>query len=272
MESLELYYQKAFDFAWEIIPDLLLAIVVLVIGLWIIKLIGKGLAKTFEKTNVEVSLRKFFLSLAGIGLKLLLLISVASMIGIATTSFVAVLGAAGLAIGLALQGSLGNFAGGVLVLLFKPFKVGDVVETQGFTAKVHEIQIFNTILKTPDNKTIILPNGPVSNGSIVNYSTETQRRVDFTFGIGYDDDIAKAKSVLNQLLNEDQRVLQDPAPMVALNELADSSVNFVVRAWVNAADYWDLYFEMTEKVKLAFDKNELSIPYPQTDVHLHQSS
>jgi len=272
MDNFEIYYKQAIDFAWNVIPGFLLALIVLIIGLWIIKLIVKGVNKAMEKSDVEISLRKFLLSLTSIGLKALLLISVASMIGIATTSFIAVLGAAGLAVGLALQGSLANFAGGVLILLFKPFKVGDVIETQGFTAKVDEIQIFNTIMKTPDNKTIIVPNGPVSNGSIVNYSIEPQRRVDFTFGIGYEDDIAKAKSVLNQLITEDTRVLQDPAPVVVLSELADSSVNFAVRAWVKAADYWNLYFEMQEKVKLAFDKNNISIPYPQQDVHIHQNS
>lgn len=271
MDTLGQYYQNAIDFAWKVIPDFLLAIIVLLIGLWVIKLITKGLNKVMEKADVEVSLHKFLSSLAGIGLKVLLLISVASMMGIATTSFVAILGAAGLAVGLALQGSLANFAGGVLILLFKPFKVGDVIETQGFTAKVHEIQIFNTILKTPDNKTIIVPNGPVSNGSIVNYSTEARRRVDFTFGIGYDDDIAKAKTLLTKLFTEDSRVLKDPEPFVALGELADSSVNFTVRAWVNADDYWGLHFDMHEKVKLAFDANQISIPYPQQDIHLHQN-
>ncbi len=272
MENVQIYYQKGIDLIWKVVPDLLLAIIVLLIGLWAIKFVVKGLNKIMEKADVDISLRKFLSSLAGIGLKVLLLISVASMVGIATTSFVAILGAAGLAVGLALQGSLANFAGGVLILLFKPFKVGDIIETQGFTAKVEEIQIFNTILKTPDNKTIIIPNGPISNGSIVNFSREPQRRVDFTFGIGYEDDIAKAKSVLNKLLENDPRVLKDPAPFVALSELADSSVNFTVRAWVNSADYWDLYFDLPEKVKLAFDANKLSIPYPQQDVHLYQNS
>jgi len=271
MGNLEQYYQQAIDFAWDVIPDLLLALVVLFIGLWIIKLVVKGLRKVMEKGDVEVSLNKFLLSLSSIGLKALLLISVASMMGIATTSFVAILGAAGLAVGMALSGTLQNFAGGVMILIFKPFKNGDVIEAQGHTGSVSEIQIFNTILKTPDNKTIIVPNGPVSNGSIVNYSTESTRRVDFSFGIGYEDDIAKAKDVLNQLLAEDDRVLKDPAPFVALGELADSSVNFTVRAWVNAADYWGLHFDLQEKVKLTFDANNLSIPFPQTDVHVHQS-
>ncbi len=272
MDTIQIYYQKGIGFIWKVVPDLILAIIVLLIGLWVIKLVVKGTNKIMDKGDVDISLRKFLSSLTSIGLKVLLFISVASMVGIATTSFVAILGAAGLAVGLALQGSLANFAGGVLILLFKPFKVGDVVETQGYTAKVEEIQIFNTILKTPDNKTVIIPNGPISNGSIVNYSTEAQRRVDFTFGIGYDDDIAKAKSVLTQLLADDPRVLNDPAPFVALGELADSSVNFTVRAWVNSVDYWDVYFDMMEKVKQAFDANKLSIPYPQQDVHLFKNS
>jgi len=268
VENMQQYYTKASNLLIQIIPDLLWAIAALFIGLWVIKLLVKSTDKAMEKGGIDISLRKFLKSLLNIGLKVLLLISVASMMGIATTSFITVIGAAGLAIGLALQGSLSNFAGGVLILIFRPFKVGDVIETQGHTGKVHEIQVFNTVLKTPDNKTIIIPNGAVSNGSIVNFSTEDKRRVDLTFGIGYEDDIKKAKSVLLELLKTDARVLDTPAPQVLLSELADSSVNFAVRAWVNAADYWDFYFDMQEKVKLTFDNNGLSIPYPQHDVHL----
>ncbi len=268
MENLQIYYTKAIDFAWQVVPDFLWAIAALIIGLWIIKLLLKAADKAMDKGNVDTSLRKFLKSLLGIGLKVLLLISVASMLGIATTSFIAVIGAAGLAVGLALQGSLANFAGGVLILLFKPFKVGDVVETQGHTGKVAEIQVFNTILKTPDNKTIIVPNGAVSNGSIVNYSTEELRRVDMTFGIGYEDDFRKAKDLLLDLLEEDNRILKKPMPQVVLSELADSSVNFTVRAWVQAPDYWNVFFDMQEKVKTTFDEHQISIPYPQHDVHL----
>ncbi len=268
MENLQAYYNQGIEFLLRVVPQFLWAIVALVVGLWIIKLILKATNKAMEKGNVDASLRKFLNSLIGIGLKVLLLISVASMLGIATTSFIAVIGAAGLAVGLALQGSLANFAGGVLILLFKPFRVGDVIETQGHTGKVAEIQVFNTVLKTPDNKTVIVPNGAVSNGSIVNYSTEEKRRVDMTFGIGYDDDIQKAKDILLDLLEEDNRILKDPTPQVLLSELADSSVNFSVRAWVKGADYWDVYFDMQEKVKKAFDANNISIPYPQHDVHL----
>ena len=272
MIDLEKYYQQATDLAWEVVPNLLLALFVLIIGLWIINIFAKGVNKAMLKTNVEISLRRFLKSLFSIGLKALLIISVASMVGIATTSFIAILGAAGLAVGLSLQGSLANFAGGVLILLFKPYRIGDYIESQGYSGTVHDIQIFNTILKTPDNKTIVLPNGPVANGSIVNYSSESTRRVDFVFGVGYNDDIDKTKKVLLQLLTDDTRVLKDPAPFVRLGELADSSVNFTVRAWVNSVDYWNVFFDMQENVKLAFDKNGISIPYPQQDVHLHQSS
>lgn len=272
MENISGYWDKGVELLMLYVPKLLLAIVVLVIGLWVIKIVVKVMGKAIEKTGAEESLVKFLKSLVGILLKILLLISVASMVGIATTSFVAIIGAAGLAVGLALQGSLGNFAGGVLILIFKPYKVGDVIEAQGFIGKVHEIQIFNTILKTPDNKTIIIPNGPLSGGSVTNFSTEPQRRVDMTFGIGYSDDIDKARSILKKLIAEDERILKDPEPAILVSELADSSVNFAVRVWCNAADYWGIYFDMHEKVKKAFDKEGVSIPFPQTDIHVYQQN
>ena len=225
-----------------------------------------------DKAKIEESLKRFLLSLIGITFKALLLISVASMLGIATTSFIAVLGAAGLAVGLSLQGSLSNFAGGVLIILFKPFKVGDFIDAQGHNGSVDSIQVFNTILKTPDNKTIIIPNGNLSNGSITNYTMEDRRRVDMTFGIGYNDDIKKAKEVLHSLINADKRILTDPEPMVVVSELGDSSVNFTVRVWANTSDYWGIFFDMQENVKLEFDKQKISIPFPQTDVHLYQQS
>ena len=270
MENVEFYYQKAADFLIDVLPGVIGGIVVLIIGLWVIKHLVKAADKGMQKSNMEVSLRKFLKSIISIILKIMLLLSVAAMVGINTMSFVTVIGAAGLAVGLALQGSLANFAGGVLILLFRPYKVGDVIEAQGFTAKVDAIQIFNTILKTPDNKTVIVPNGNLSNNNIVNFSTEPKRRVDMSFGIGYTDDIAKAKEILGKLLQDDARVLDDPEPFIAVSELADSSVNFAVRAWVDSADYWGLFFDMQEKVKLAFDENGISIPFPQTDVHLHK--
>ncbi len=249
--------------------DLLLALVTLVIGLWIIKLIMGGIKRGMEKREVEPTLRKFLGSILGIVLKIMLIISVVQMVGVEMTSFVAILAAAGLAVGMALSGTLQNFAGGVILILFKPFKVGDFIDAQGYMGTVNEIQIFNTILKTVDNKTIIIPNGPLSTGPMTNFSTEPQRRVDFTFGIGYSDDIDKARSILDGLIADDKRILKDPEPFVAVSELADSSVNFVVRTWVNAADYWGVFFDMTENVKKAFDKNGVSIPFPQTDVHVY---
>jgi len=267
--SLQSYLQKLIDLSAEYGPKLLLAIIVLIIGLWIIKLVIKGANKTMERSNIEVSLRKFLKSLFSILLKVLLLISVASMIGIATTSFVAIIGAAGLAVGLALQGGLANFAGGVIILIFKPFKVGDFLDAQGYMGTVHEITIFTTILKTPDNKTVIIPNGALSNGSMVNFTTEPTRRVDMVFGIGYGDSIEKAKQVLKKLVDSDPRIQQEPAPQIVVGELGDNSVNFNVRVWCDSVNYWGIYFDTHEKVKLAFDEAGISIPFPQRDVHLY---
>jgi small conductance mechanosensitive channel len=203
-------------------------------------------------------------------LKLLLFISVASMVGIATTSFIAVLGAAGLAIGLALQGSLGNFAGGVLILIFKPYNVGELIEAQGHLGVVKEVQIFNTILLTPDNKRVIIPNGAVSNGSVVNYSAEGLLRVDLVIGIAYESDIPKAKEVLYKAMADHELVLQDPQSTVAVSELADSSVNLVVRPWCKVSDYWQVYFDITEAAKVNLEASGITIPFPQRDVHLFE--
>lgn len=189
--------------------------------------------------------------------------------GIEMTSFIAILGAAGLAIGMALSGTLQNFAGGVMILIFKPFKVGDVIDAAGYIGSVNQIQIFNTILKTPDNKTIIIPNGGLSNSSLTNFSTESRRRVDWTIGIGYGDDVDKAKSVIQDLCDKDQRILKDPAVFIAVSELGDSSVNFAVRAWVESADYWAVFFAMNENVVKTFGEHNLNIPYPQMDVHVN---
>jgi len=222
------------------------------------------------KRNLDASLIPFLSSIIGIILKAALFISVAGMIGIEMTSFVAILGAAGLAVGLALQGTLQNFAGGVMLLLFKPFKVGDVLSAQGFTGSVKEIQIFNTIMATPDNRIIIIPNGGLANSAMTNFSTMDTRRVDFSFGIGYDDDFEKAKSLIRSLIDADSRILKDPEPFVRVGELADSSVNITTRVWVNAADYWAVHFDLIENVKKTFDKEKVSFPYPQMDVHTNQ--
>ena len=253
-------------------PKLLAAIAVWIIGSWIVKALGRSFGRMLEKRDTDPSLQPFLKSLVGTLLKVLLIISVLSMLGVEMTSFIAVLGAAALAVGMALSGTLQNFAGGVMILLFKPFKVEDVVEAQGFLGKVHEIQIFNTILKTPDNKTIIIPNGPLATSAMTNFSTEAQRRVDWTFGIGYGDDVDQAKAVIKELCDQDSRILKDPELFIAVSELADSSVNFAVRAWVNADDYWDVYFEMNEKIYKTFDSRGLNIPFPQMDVHVHQTN
>ncbi len=253
-------------------PKLLAAIAVWIIGSWIVKTLSRSFGRLLEKRDTDPSLQPFLKSLVSTLLKLLLVISVLSMLGVEMTSFIAVLGAAALAVGMALSGTLQNFAGGVMILLFKPFKVDDVVEAQGFLGKVKEIQIFNTILKTPDNKTIIIPNGPLATSAMTNFSTEPQRRVDWTFGIGYGDDVDQAKSVIKELCDQDSRILKDPELFIAVSELADSSVNFTVRAWVNADDYWDVYFEMNEKIYKTFDSRGLNIPYPQMDVHVHQTN
>ena len=269
MENLEGIIKIISDLAIGYGLKLLLAIITLIIGLWIIKLIMKAIGRNMEKRDIDATLRQFLRSFLGMVLKILLFITVISMIGVEMTSFVAILAAAGFAIGMAMSGTLQNFAGGVMLVIFKPFKVGDFIDAQGYMGTVSEIQIFNTILKTPDNKTIIIPNGGLSTGSMTNYSTEPTRRVDFSFGIGYNDDIDKAKAVIEGLIKLDERILADPAPFIAVSELGDSSVNFVVRVWADSANYWGIFFDLTEKVKKAFDKEGISIPFPQTDVHVY---
>lgn len=268
MENLELYADEAIKMAIAYAPKLLLAIVTLIVGFWVIGSIVKLINKIMTKRNLDPALHQFLGGILSITLKIALVISVMGMVGIEMTSFVAILGAAGLAVGMALSGTLQNFAGGVLILILKPFKIGDFVEMQGHMGTVTEIQIFNTILLTPDNKKIIIPNSPISTGSLTNFSAMPTRRVDFTFGIGYNDDIDKAKAVLFDIIKGQDKIMGDPAPFVAVSELADSSVNFVVRVWVNAPDYWDVYFYMNETVKKTFDKEGISIPYPQMDVHV----
>lgn len=247
------------------------AIAVWIIGGWVIKFLIKGFGKMLDKRGADDSLKPFLKGIFGGLLKVMLIISVLGMLGIEMTSFIAILGAAGLAVGMALSGTLQNFAGGVMILIFKPFKVGDFIDAQGHTGTVNEIQLFNTILKTPDNKTIIIPNGGLSTSSMTNFSAEPQRRVDWTIGIGYGDDVDKAKAVIKNLCDEDSRILKDPEVFIAVSELADSSVNFAVRAWVNAEDYWGVFFQLNEKVYKSFDKEGLNIPFPQMDVHVHKS-
>ena len=270
MENVDAYTTKFIELVMAYAPKVVLAIITLVVGLWIIGLIVGAVRKSMDKTKTDKTLIPFITSLISWGLKLLLFISVASMIGIATTSFIAVLGAAGLAVGLALQGSLANFAGGVLILIFKPYNVGDLVEAQGHLGVVKEVQIFNTILLSPSNKRIIIPNGAVSNGSIVNYSAEGLLRVDLVIGIAYESDIPNAKEVLHKAMADHELVLKDPGATVAVSELADSSVNLVVRPWCKAVDYWQVYFDITEAAKIGLESSGVSIPFPQRDVHLFE--
>ena len=267
--SLDVFLTKMIDLGISVGSKILLAIVVFLVGRWIVRRLNKLLAKILEKRHVEASLSTFVKSLVNITLTLLLIIVVIGVLGIETSSFIALFASAGVAIGMALSGTLQNFAGGVMILLFKPFKVGDTIEAQGQSGTVREIQIFNTILATPDNKIIIIPNGGLSTGLMKNYSREATRRVDWEFGIAYGDDYTKAQAVIARLLDADGRVLKDPAYFIALTSLGESSVNIVVRAWVNAGDYWGVYFDMNEKVYKTFAEENLNIPFPQLDVHLH---
>lgn len=272
LTQVESLSQQAYSLILEYTPKLALALITLVIGLWLISGVSKLLMVSMEKSKVDPTLMPFIDSLLSWTLKILLFVSVASMVGIATTSFVAVLGAAGLAIGLALQGSLANFAGGVLIMIFKPYKVGDVIKAQGYLGEVKEVQIFNTILLSPQSQRIVIPNGAMSNGAVINYSAEGKIRVDLTIGIAYGANIKKAKKILMKVLIDHEKVLSDPEPFVGVMELADSSVNLAVRPYCHPNNYWEVYFDINEQMKLALDRHEISIPFPQRDVHLFKVS
>lgn len=263
----EPYIELMTELAITYMPKLLLAVVTLLIGFWLINRLSNGTEKVLHKRDTDEALVHFLSSLISVGLKALLLISAASMIGIETTSFIAVFGAAGLAIGLALQGSLSNFAGGVLILLFKPYKIGDVIEAQGFLGRIVKIQIFHTIMNTLDNERIILPNGPLSNGPIRNLFTEDIRRVESTFGISYEDSIDKARQVITDVIKANSTILADPVPEIYVSAHADSSINLLVRVWAPSESYWPVHFDLIEQVKKAFDANDITIPFPQRDVH-----
>lgn len=267
---MEKYIDLAINLALTYAPKLALAIVTLIVGLWVISLVVKLLIKALSASKTDETLMHFLESLATWSLRILLFISVASMVGIATTSFVAVLGAAGLAIGLALQGSLSNFAGGVLILLFRPYKIGDLIESNGHLGTVEKIQIFNTILRTFQNKTIILPNSAVSSSSIVNVTANKTIRVDMEIGISYDSSIDNAKEVIFDVMAKNGKILKDPSPAIGVNALADSSVNLLVMPWCKVEDYWDIFFGLREDIKKALDENSISIPFPQRDVHLYE--
>ncbi len=250
--------------------NILVALAIFIIGRWIAKLFTKFIGKMMTKKDVAPVVNSFVCNLVYTALLVFVIIAALAQVGIQTTSLIAILGAASLAIGLALQGSLANFAAGVLLIIFKPFKVGDYVECGGTAGAVEEIQIFTTQLKTPDNKKIIVPNSKVLGDTITNYSAKETRRVDLLIGVSYTDDLQKVERVLQDVLAKDERVLKDPAPTVAVMELADSSVNFVVRPWVKTGDYWTVYFDLTKNIKLRFDAEGIAIPFPQRDVHLYQ--
>lgn len=268
--SMDVFLSKMVDLGIAVGSKILFALLVLIVGRWIVRRLNKLLNRILTKREVDASLTTFVRSLVSITLNLLLIIVIIGILGIETSSFIALFASAGVAVGMALSGTLQNFAGGVMILLFKPFRVGDFIEAQGQSGTVREIQIFNTILTTSDNKVIIIPNGGLSTGLMKNYSKEATRRVDWEFGIAYGDDYTKAKAVLSRLLDAETRVLKDPAYFIALTSLGESSVNIVVRAWVNASDYWGVYFDMNEKVYKTFAEENLNIPFPQLDVHLHQ--
>ena len=249
---------------------LVAAVLIFVIGKWVARLIARLLEKLMIKSNMDKTLAKFLRNLVYFLLLAFVIIGAIDKLGVQTTSLVAIIGAAGLAIGFALQGSLSNFAAGVMIIIFRPFKVGDFVEAAGTMGSVQEIKIFSTILRSPDNRLIVVPNSKITADNITNFTAIDRRRIDMVFGISYDDDIRKAKEVLEGIVKSDQRVLSDPAPVIAVSELGDSSVNLVCRPWVKPSDYWDVYFETTEKAKLALEAAGLTIPFPQRDVHMYE--
>ncbi len=248
--------------------SLFTALAIFVIGRWVAKALSRGLRKVLQAQKVDKILETFVSNIVYWLLMAFVIIAAITELGVKTTSFIAVVGAAGLAIGLAMQGSLSNFAAGVLIVLFRHYKVGDYIEAGGVGGSVMAVQILTTTLKTPDNKTIIIPNSQIMNGIITNYSANDTRRVDMTFGVGYDDDIDKVRTAIKEVIEADPRVHKEPAPVIVVGALADSSVNFNVRPWVNTSDYWPVYWDLTEAIKKRFDKEGISIPFPQRDVHI----
>ena len=249
--------------------SLFIALTVLIVGRQVVKIVIKVISSALERSNTEDTVRIFVTNLLNTLLMIVVFIAAINQLGIQTTSIIAVLGAAGLAIGLALQGSLSNFAAGILIVIYRPYKVGDYIQADNHLGTVDDIQIFSTVLKTPDNKLVIVPNGSIMNGSIVNFSNQDKRRVDIIASCSYEDDIDKVKSVLADILSQDDRILSEPEPRIAVSELADSSVNLIVRPWVKNSDYINVYYSLLEEIKKRFDQEGISIPYPQSDVHIH---
>jgi len=268
----ESYMDKIMEMVSLYGVNIITALVIFIVGRWVAKAFSNMARKVMTKKGVDPIIVGFTCNIAYIALLAFIIIAALGQLGIQTTSFIAILGAAGLAIGLALQGSLSNFAAGFLMVIFRPFNVGDFIEGAGVSGTVEEIQIFTTTLATPDNKTVIIPNSKLTGDNIINWTVKGTRRVDMVFGIGYDDDIDKARQIMEDVLAKDERILKDKATQIAVVELADSSVNFVVRPWAKVSDYWGVYMDAMENIKKAFDEQGISIPYPQQDVHLHQVS
>ncbi len=266
------YVDLAIQYGAEYSLKIVGAIAIFVIGKWVAKKLSALIGKLMERGEVDATLKSFIMNIIEILLMVVVVLAAVKNLGIDTTSFIAILGAAGLAIGLALQGTLGNIGSGVILILFRPFTVGNFVSIGGESGTVESISLFNTTLLTADNKVIMIPNSSVASGNITNFSKKETRRVDFVFGIGYDDDLKLAKQTLQEIINDDARVLKDPASFIGVGELGDSSVNFTVRVWVKASDYWGVHFDTIEKVKLTFDEIGISIPYPQMDIHMQSQS
>jgi small conductance mechanosensitive channel len=266
--DMEAIGRKVLEFLEAHWLDVVAAIVIFVVGRWLAKVISKLVGKAMTKARVDATLTSFVENLCHVALIVLVVVAALDKLGVPTTNFAVVVGAAGLGIAFALQGSLANFAAGVMLIIFKPFKVGDFVELAGVTGTVKEIQIFNTILNSPDNVRVIVPNSQVTGGNVMNYTVNGTRRIDLVMGVSYDDDLKKAQQVIERVLAEDSRILKDPPPEVAVSELGDSSVDFVVRPWVKAADYWDVRFDTTRKLKLALDESGITMPYPQYEIRM----
>ncbi len=264
--DLEVAQSLVIEYGLKVLAALAIFVIGRIIAKWLTRMIRRGL----ERAHVDAMLVTFTKNISYVALMTFVVLAVLNQFGVQTTSFIAIIGAAGLAVGLALQGSLANFAAGVLMILFRPFKVGDYVEAAGTAGSVEEIMIFSTKLVTPDNREVIVPNGAVMANTITNYSARETRRVDMVFGVGYGDDLKKARSILEETLETDERILKDPPPTVGVLELGDNSVNFAVRPWVKSADYWSVYFDLHETIKLRFDSEGISIPFPQRDIHVHQ--
>lgn len=267
-EQISKLLETGIDFIVQYGLKIVGGIAFLIIGLWIAKVITKNTKRLMEKKSVDQALISFSTSLIGIGLKVLIIISAMGVIGIQMTSFIAILGAAGLAVGLALQGTLQNFAGGALILMLKPYKIGDYVSVQGHDGVIADIHIFNTIMTTVDNKTIIIPNGSISTSSLINFSTQTTRRIQWIFGVAYGSDFKMIKDTIQGVLDADPRILKDPETFIGLGEMADSSINFTTRAWVKSADYWGVFFDVNKEIYQAFNAKGIAIPFPQMDVHM----